>query len=366
VDVQAVSGELAIRDEHDYLAACAAMRALVERIETVGDAKDLADQARAAQVWAERAGLAQSQVNVAIVAKLWAERRAGELIAADPLVRRGGANGRESRLGKLRVTASQSKRWQKLAGLPLERYEQAVTDAVEAGRVTLGEVFRRVERLDREAAVAEAERELIVELAEQGGPTWSVAHADLRDFDPGPVDVIVTDPPYITDDALELYAELGRFALRTLRPGGALLTMVSHQLLLGALEALAQPGLVYRWMIAWLYGSHESTAELRHRVQDCWKPVLVYHVGAWSSANPMFSDVVASGRHLQKDSHPWQQTLAGTRQLVRAVARPGDVVCDPFTGSGTTAVAALAESCHFVGCDVDPAAVETAERRLAL
>jgi SAM-dependent methyltransferase len=350
---------LAIRDETGYLAACSEIRALVERIETVGDAKDLADRARAAQVWAERAGLAQSQVNVAIVAKLWAERRAGELLAVPP------GNRYTGKTLPVNVSKGQSHRWQKLAGLPLAFYEQAVADAVAAGRVTLEEVFRRVDRLAREDANAAAEHELLADLAERGGPTWSITHADLRDFDPGPVDAIVTDPPYITEDAVELYAELGRFALRTLRPGGALLTMVSHQLLLGALDALAQPGLVYRWMIAYLYGSHESTVAMHHRVQDCWKPVLVYHHGAWSSTTPMFPDVVSSGRHQQKDVHPWQQTLAGTRQLVRAVARPGDIVCDPFTGAGTTTVAALAESCHFVGCDIDANTVEVARNRIA-
>jgi methylase of polypeptide subunit release factors len=65
-------------------------------------------------------------------------------------------------------------------------------------------------------------------------------------------------------------------------------------------------------------------------------------------------------------AHEGRQELeqAGTPQLLRAVARPGDTICDPCLGSGTTAVASLAEGCDFVACDVDAEAIETTRRRL--
>lgn len=72
---------LAIRDEQHYLATVDEVRALALRIENVGDANALADKARAAQVWAERARLGQNQVNLAAMARLWAERRAGQLLS---------------------------------------------------------------------------------------------------------------------------------------------------------------------------------------------------------------------------------------------------------------------------------------------
>jgi DNA modification methylase len=49
---------------------------------------------------------------------------------------------------------------------------------------------------------------------------------------------------------------------------------------------------------------------------------------------------------------------------VRAVSEPGEVVFDPFLGSGTTAVAAVTEGRRFLGGDIDPACVETTRRRL--
>lgn len=51
--------------------------------------------------------------------------------------------------------------------------------------------------------------------------------------------------------------------------------------------------------------------------------------------------------------------------IVRDYSRPGDLVCDPFVGSGTTAVAALSEGRRFVGSEAKPEHYEIAKRRLA-
>lgn len=359
----------AIRDEAGYFAAVAEVRELVERIERVEDAKVLADRARAAQVWAERQRLGEQKVMLAIAARFWAARREGELLVALRAngERATGAGGRELRgvtLGELGIDKAESKRTQDLAAIPADRFAALIDDCASAGRLNFVELHRRAERAAREEAAAEAERALLADVAAHGGPAWSIEHADLREFEPGSVDAIVTDPPYVTEDAPELYRELGHFACRALKPGGALVAMVSHAILLDALDALGRPELVYRWAVCWLSGAHESTADQRYRVFDRWKPVLVYHLGPWPPDAPMLTDVVSSGRDEEKGAHPWQQTLAGTRQLVRAVARPGDVVCDPFLGAGTTAIAALAEHCHFVGCDVDQLAVARARQRL--
>jgi DNA modification methylase len=50
--------------------------------------------------------------------------------------------------------------------------------------------------------------------------------------------------------------------------------------------------------------------------------------------------------------------------LVRRLTKPGQLVCDPFLGAGTTAVAALKLGRRFVGCDIDAEAVEQARKRV--
>lgn len=63
--------------------------------------------------------------------------------------------------------------------------------------------------------------------------------------------------------------------------------------------------------------------------------------------------------------------IAGTkpldlmRAIIRDYSRPGDLVCDPFLGSGTTALAALMEGRRFVGSEEKPEHMEIVRRRLA-
>lgn len=49
---------------------------------------------------------------------------------------------------------------------------------------------------------------------------------------------------------------------------------------------------------------------------------------------------------------------------ILAGSRPGDTVLDPFTGSGTTGAVAVAHGRHFVGCELNPAYVTLARRRI--
>ena len=62
--------------------------------------------------------------------------------------------------------------------------------------------------------------------------------------------------------------------------------------------------------------------------------------------------------------HPTQKPLALLERIVAASAAPGDLVLDPFAGSGTTGVAALRAGCRFLGVERDPAYLDLAARRL--
>jgi site-specific DNA-methyltransferase (adenine-specific) len=51
-------------------------------------------------------------------------------------------------------------------------------------------------------------------------------------------------------------------------------------------------------------------------------------------------------------------------RCIRIASRPGDLVLDPFVGSGTTALAAARLGRRFAGCELNPEYVELARRRL--
>jgi DNA modification methylase len=62
--------------------------------------------------------------------------------------------------------------------------------------------------------------------------------------------------------------------------------------------------------------------------------------------------------------HGCQMPEALLMRIVRASSRPGDVVLDPFAGSGTTLVAAAKLGRHFIGTDVSEQYVGQARKRL--
>jgi site-specific DNA-methyltransferase (adenine-specific) len=63
--------------------------------------------------------------------------------------------------------------------------------------------------------------------------------------------------------------------------------------------------------------------------------------------------------------HPAPFPIPLVDRLVRLLCYRGDVVLDPFLGSGTTAVAAQLAGRHYVGYEVNPDYIALAEQRIA-
>lgn len=59
------------------------------------------------------------------------------------------------------------------------------------------------------------------------------------------------------------------------------------------------------------------------------------------------------------------KAVSGMVDVLQRSVGPGQVVLDPFCGSGTTGVAALALGCTFIGVEIDPRHVAMATARLS-
>jgi modification methylase len=66
-----------------------------------------------------------------------------------------------------------------------------------------------------------------------------------------------------------------------------------------------------------------------------------------------------------KKAHPTQKPEALLHRVLLASSKPGDVVLDPFFGTGTTGAVAKRLRRHFVGIERDPAYAKLARRRIA-
>ena len=89
------------------------------------------------------------------------------------------------------------------------------------------------------------------------------------------------------------------------------------------------------------------------------------------AGKPTFNSKYDSGiyaypipRHNGNRMHPTQKPLLLFEDLVRKHSNTGDLVVDPFLGSGTTGVAAVRNARRFAGCDLDNNYVKIARERM--
>ena len=68
--------------------------------------------------------------------------------------------------------------------------------------------------------------------------------------------------------------------------------------------------------------------------------------------------------HIEKTEHPCQFPITIPQRLIKALTCPGDVVMDPFSGSGTTAIACILEERKFIGCELKEEYIDIANKRI--
>ena len=191
--------------------------------------------------------------------------------------------------------------------------------------------------------------------------------ADLHRHVPaGSVDAIVTDPPY-PREFLSCYADLRDFAVHALRPSGHLLAMSGHAWLREVMNLLHcdDDAIRYQWMLAMSPMSPSATNIGRRIKRIRWKPILWY-VKPPSDIHVQMNDVIPmNGDQRDKRYHHWGQGVGVFDYMLHQIhAGEGTVICDPFLGGGTTAVAAVDKGCRFIGADIDETCIQTTRERL--
>lgn len=78
----------------------------------------------------------------------------------------------------------------------------------------------------------------------------------------------------------------------------------------------------------------------------------------------VWSDIHRIRHSVRRDEHPCQLPIPLLERVVLMSTDPGDVVLDPFLGTGTTAIAAKSLGRQYVGIDVDPEYADIATAKL--
>ncbi|HUS27584.1 MAG TPA: site-specific DNA-methyltransferase [Kofleriaceae bacterium] len=238
---------------------------------------------------------------------------------------------------------------------------------------------------------------------------WALVRTDslrwLATRDPDSVDGFVMDPPYSsggqfrgdrTASVVDKYQQSGHAqgdypefygdtrdgrgmlawlslvfadAWRVTKPSGVIVTFSDWRMLPTMTDAVQAGGWVWRGIVPWY--KPNARRQLGRFTGAC-------EFAIWGSKGPMpverdvgalpgfFRDANVSPElreppaYIQSNSvpgddrqHVTEKPESVMRELVKLVT-PGGLVCDPFTGSGTTGVAALLEGRRFVGCELSP------------
>jgi len=211
------------------------------------------------------------------------------------------------------------------------------------------------------------------------------------------VDLIATDPPYnlgkdygYSIDYKEwndytLFTELWlNEAQRVLKKSGSLYVFMGVRFISKLFLLLEERHFVFNGWVTWHYTQgmgrkkgfsprHEDilyfskSSNFTFNLDDIRIPQKYFRKrNNMLGANPgdvwQFSHIHYSNP--ERQPHPTQKPLALMERIIKASSNKGDVVLDPFVGSGTTCVAANALGRKWIGIDNNPDYIELAKKRI--
>ena len=68
--------------------------------------------------------------------------------------------------------------------------------------------------------------------------------------------------------------------------------------------------------------------------------------------------------HVEKTDHPCQFPIVIPQKLIKCLTNEEDIVIDPFSGSGTTAIACIIEQRRFIGTEIQESYFDIAKNRI--
>ena len=361
-----------------YEDACLAL-AEAKSVDAVLGIKSLAEQAR---TYARQAKNRDLEINATEI-RIRAERRLGEIMVLQRESEQGLNKGAATRvaegpasppaLADVGIDKHLADRARKLAKMPKKEFDAAVkvwhSQAERDGeRVTVNllagakknghKAKKKAKAVAREAARTEAQGITQAAMAVDLSSVCDLRVCSCRDLFASGVrpDAVITDPPYPAE-FLPVFSELAEACRDAEVP---LVAVMSGQSYLPEVMRRLCEHLTYRWTLAYLTPGGQAVQQFPAKVNTFWKPVLLF-----GAAAEWFGDVAKSNPNdNDKRFHGWGQSESGMADLVERLTKPGQLVCDPFLGGGTTAVVSLALGRRFVGCDTDASCVAQSLQRV--
>lgn len=219
-------------------------------------------------------------------------------------------------------------------------------------------------------------------------PTLRLDVADavawLRSLPPESVDLLITDPAYeslekhratgtttrlkhsdaSSNDWFDIFPntrfqELFEAAYRTLAKDSHLYVLCDQETMFVAKPIAEAAGFRFWKPLIW----DKQRIGMGYHYRARYEVVLFFEKGKRKLHDLGVADVLSFPRVV--GGYPTEKPVELLSVLVQQSSSPGDVVADPFTGSGSCGEAALRHGRKFWGCDCSAKAIERATARLA-
>jgi DNA modification methylase len=212
---------------------------------------------------------------------------------------------------------------------------------------------------------------------------WNDALVWLKQHADGAAQVVIFDPPYAVGTPVRgredgaagsvfaPFSFLHRAMLETarvLRPGGVAVVFADWRRTADIGYMATISGLRPSSMVAWTR-KRPGTGGL---FRSAWDPILIVSRGVPTTVdrsavrNVVETDDVVEADYPTRRTHPYGKPVKVFEHILPRCARAGDLVLDPFAGSGVSRSVALALGMRWAGCDIDRAFAASANPAVAL
>ena len=137
---------------------------------------------------------------------------------------------------------------------------------------------------------------------------------------------------------------------KALRPGGVCMIFADWRRMADLGYIASTVGLRPSTCIAWTRNRPGTGGLFR----SAWDPILLVARGTADAVDRAAIRNVVVADYPTKRRHPYEKPAEVFRHVFPRVCRPGDLVIDPFAGSGVTREVAAELGLEWRGCDIDP------------
>jgi DNA modification methylase len=176
------------------------------------------------------------------------------------------------------------------------------------------------------------------------------------------VDLVLTDPPYGVNLSYDTYEDTEDSWFKLMTGFIPEARRVAKMVIMPSCQIKRLPWIYQNyppdWLICWYKGSSGSVGYVGF---NDWEPLLVYG----KNTNVMHDYVaVKNSERMGNYGHPCPKPVQLARWLIERATKEGQIVCDPFCGSGTTCVAAKILGRKYIGIEISPVYAEIARKRV--